>query len=94
MAFSKGKSGNPGGRPKKENSLTGILEELSNAPPKGQRKTRKVLLAETLYELALSGDIPAIKYIYDRIDGKPTEYRELEHSGIEPITIRVINGDD
>lgn len=36
-------------------------------------------VAETLFDLAESGDVGAIREIGDRIDGKPKQ--ELEHSG-------------
>ncbi len=74
--FKKGVSGNPKGRPKKKATLTNILEDY------GQREHYKKdnisiskmhALAETLWELALNKDMFAIKYIYDRIDGKPLQ---------------------
>jgi predicted nucleic acid-binding protein len=40
--------------------------------------SRKEALAKKLWALALSGDITAIKYIYDRIDGKPDEFHRVE----------------
>lgn len=59
-----GQSGNPAGRPKKGMALTDILAE----------KVDKEAIAERLIELAMErGDITALKYIYDRIDGKPVE---------------------
>jgi len=67
--FPKGVSGNPGGRPK--SNLTRVLADTIN--PKR--------LANKLYALALQGDMQAIKYIYDRIEGTPTQ--RVEFSAVE-----------
>ena len=62
--FEPGKSGNPAGRAPKEQALTDVLRE----------KVNKEAIAEKLIEIAMEkGDISALKYIYDRIDGKPIE---------------------
>jgi hypothetical protein len=72
MPFIKGQSGNPGGRPKKDNSLTGLLKkELGKKD--GKENTGKQRLVKKLIELAEGGDTVAIKYVFDRIDGKPVE---------------------
>ena len=53
-----------GGRPPKGEALTDVLRE----------KVDKHAVAEKLIELAMErGDISALKYIYDRIDGRPVE---------------------
>lgn len=58
-----GESGNPNGRPPKGEALTEILKE----------KIDKEAIAEKLIELAMDGDFPALKYVYDRIDGSPKQ---------------------
>ncbi len=59
-----GESGNPNGRPPKDEALTDILRS----------KIDKESLAEKLIELAMeNGDLAAIKYVYDRVDGRPKE---------------------
>lgn len=56
-----GTSGNPAGRPKKERALTHILE---------QRCDREKLV-DALLDLAYSGDLPALMYVFLRLDGAP-----------------------
>jgi len=83
MAFTKGDSNiNRKGRPRKGQSLTDILQwalDQKKTVKNKQGETREVLarqlLAEKIVTLALDGrgDIQAIKYIMDRIDGKPIE---------------------
>jgi hypothetical protein len=78
-AFTRGDSRiNRSGRPRKNQSLTEALEkELRRKRATG--KTGKVELARTLVDLALTGDTIVIKYIYDRLDGKPRETVALEN---------------
>jgi hypothetical protein len=77
--FQKGQSGNPSGRPKSPNkTLTQILEEVGEIEDvelkRGQNKiARKEALAHKMWNMALSGKENVARYIYDRIDGKPTQ---------------------
>ena len=61
--FLPGYKGGPG-RPPKGEALTEILRS----------KLDKHAVAEKLIEMAMEkGDLAALKYIYDRVDGKPVE---------------------
>jgi len=85
MPVPKGRTNNPHGRPKKNNSLTELLErygnrkvkipedKLSNLDYKEMDGMKlKDALAKRLWQLAIfEKDVPSIKYIFDRIDGKP-----------------------
>jgi hypothetical protein len=61
--FKPGVSGNPGGRSREAAELDRALREIVDPQ----------VLAHKLWSLAEEGNLAAIKYIYDRLDGKPTE---------------------
>jgi len=64
-----GQSGNPKGRPPKNLSITSLVKEkLEQEGPEG--KTNAELIADAIIELAVSGDLSAIKELLDRTDGK------------------------
>lgn len=91
MAFQKGKSGNPNGRPKKGNTFTDILENIllertGEIQTIDGKKTvhGKEVLANVLYEIAADTNnapkirLDAINIIMDRIDGKPTQKETIQ----------------
>jgi len=84
MPFSKGQSGNPAGRPKRGQTFTETLIKYGKKKDKNGKKNHEAL-CETLFDLALNGNdktqIPAIKYIMDRIDGKPAQTVDANISG-------------
>ena len=68
----KGTSGNPGGRPRKNQALSELLRvELDK--PGSANKTKGQLLAAKLVDLGLAGDVRAIREIFDRVLGKPPQ---------------------
>jgi hypothetical protein len=81
-----GQSGNPSGRPRGE-SLTGILREQGQKCPEGEGMTRAEMLSARLWNIAMGGEVSAIKYIYDRIDGAPRQTIETAEEG--PLEIKV-----
>jgi len=94
---------NYNGRPKKGKTLTDILEKhlrRRKEMPDGKRMSHKDILAIKLIELAEeNGDTTVLKYIYDRIDGKPIETVDTKHSGniqigIDRIIYDSIHGND
>jgi hypothetical protein len=93
--FKPGQSGNPAGRAKKGTSLTDILRELGELRDaktrEGEMVTRKEALGNKMWSLALKGNENIAKYIYDRIDGKPTqEIRVGNHVRIDaPIHLHI-----
>jgi len=89
------------GRPKKGECMTDILNWALDQERKitdgetGKEKTLLLrhLIAEKLISKAVDeGDVAAIKYIYDRLDGRPKESIELTDSAID-IKLKEIMGD-
>ena|SRR3990167_4124886 len=83
-----GQSGNPVGRPRNEHSFTNALRQRLNAQD----------LADKLVALIDAGDIAAIKYAYDRLEGSPRTSGELTMRGesLDEVANRVaqrVNGD-
>ena len=65
---------NRGGRPLKEHSLTDLLREALEQPHDETGKTKKEMVIDKLYEIAVKkGDVVMLKYLIDRIDGKPLQ---------------------
>jgi hypothetical protein len=92
--WEKGRSGNPGGRPKGK-SITAALRELSLTEHNG--KTLVQLLAERLYKDALSGKFPQAKEIIERLDGKVADHHKVEATSEQTVYVcpppRVIGED-
>lgn len=77
MPFAKGKSGNPGGRSKGEKLFRDALGVAINRT-EGD-KTKLARIAEALVDKAITGDVPAIVAVADRLDGKPHQTAEITH---------------
>ena len=82
-----GQSGNPSGRPKTGKRLTDVLRKALDEPlPEGLTKADK--LAITLLKLAIDeANLDAIRYVYDRLDGKPVEPQEISGPRGKAVTI-------
>jgi Family of unknown function (DUF5681) len=87
MTWKKGQSGNPHGRPPAGESFADTIR--AKLTPERREK-----LAEKAIALAEAGDIRALVFIRDTLDGRPKQ--SLEHSGPEgkPILIRDSWDDD
>jgi len=70
MAFEKGKIGNPEGRNAKPWKAA-ILRALARAEADGRDQSLN-MLAERLLQVAMGGDMVALKELGDRVDGKVT----------------------
>ena len=73
--YMKGHTGNPGGRPK--NTLTAILKErmIEDVLIGDKWLTTADLIVDQAIQLALEGDMQAIKWIFERVDGRPIPMR-------------------
>ncbi|MDR2746748.1 MAG: DUF5681 domain-containing protein [Treponema sp.] len=92
MPLPKGRTNNPHGRPRKNSTLTEALRDYvmskkKLALPGFTDDTARDALVKKLYKMALmESDLAAIKYIFDRLDGKPTEtVRAMVESGALPV---------
>ena len=68
--FPKGRSGNPGGRPKGTSLTAALRAELDTPVAPGSPVTKREAVAEKLVSLALAGNLAAIREVFDRIEGK------------------------
>lgn len=75
MAFAKGQSGNPSGRPKAGPFKTALAMELA---AKGEDHKALREIAGKLIEAARGGDMQAINALVDRTDGRPDRTLNLE----------------
>ena len=85
--YMKGHSGNPGGRPK--NTLTTILNErmIEDVLIGDKWLTTADLIVDQAIQLALEGDMQAIKWIFERVDGRPIPMRLELVSEYKPIRV-------
>lgn len=77
MPFTKGQSGNPAGRPPKNQELTNLLRVALSHKGEDGIPLRKAM-TEKLAQMAAGGDLDAIKVVLERIDGKVPETRVVE----------------
>lgn len=82
MPFEPGKSGNPGGKPKSKPFKDAL--NLAILRTEGD-KTKLARIAEALVDKAAGGDVPAIREVADRLDGKPTQ--EIVGDPDNPISL-------
>ena len=65
-----GVSGNPNGRPKKNLCITDLLKEIGEQERKDGISLMELVVVK-VYDLAISGNMRAIEYLTERIEGKP-----------------------
>ena len=83
--WKKGQSGNPNGR---RNAYTDLIREFSFQ--KINDKERREIILQKLFQLAERGDLRAIQFIVERMEGKALERQERTTMN-EPIQVMVIN---
>jgi hypothetical protein len=88
--FKKGRSGNPGGRPK-GTSITAILRELLNRPTEDGRVVAEEL-ADVFIERAKAGQFKFAKEILDRTEGKVPDRVEVSGKDGKPLAVLVLKG--
>jgi hypothetical protein len=75
MAFQKGQSGNPNGRPADGTSWAAVLEKIGGETIVSGKETltKKEAVARKLWGEAAKGEAWAINALMDRLDGKPRQ---------------------
>src|SRR5262245_50295357 len=71
--WKRGQSGNPAGRPKKRTVSEELRARLEEQYPGRSDATYGRMVAEALVTEAITGNVPAIKEIFDRTEGKPKQ---------------------
>jgi hypothetical protein len=89
--WKKGKSGNPRGRPKKQDCLTQLLrEEIKKiCPADREKRTWKQLIVFATLQLAMKGNATALKEVWERIDGKVLQNEKLQLDGVGGKQIKI-----
>lgn len=104
-SFGPGNCANPHGRPKKGKTLTDILEaelrKRDRTGDGGKVVSGKKRLAQEIVSLALdpspldkTSRLAALKYIYDRIDGRPDIFQHVIEDDTPQIIIAGPEADD
>jgi hypothetical protein len=95
--WKKGTSGNPRGRPKKQDCLTQLLrEEIQKiCPADREKRSWKQLIIFATLQLAMKGNATALKEVWERLDGKVLQTEKLQLGGIDgkQVTIEVVYSD-
>ena len=90
MAYKKGETGNPGGRPSMKPWSEALMLAVKRSAEKGKKTKRLAVLADTCVKKGLAGDMTAIKEIGDRLDGRSVQPHK--HGGEDggPIVVEVV----
>ena len=83
--WKKGESGNPDGR---RNAYTDLIKDFSFSKV-GEKERREIVISK-LFQLAERGDLRAIQFIVERLEGKALERQERTTKS-EPIQVMVID---
>ena len=70
--FKPGESGNPNGR---NGAMSDLFKDLAEAKDE-QGKTRKEKILDKILRMAENGSLKAAEMYMNRVEGKPTEFRE------------------
>jgi len=93
MTWKKGQSGNPRGRPAKGKAMSEELRRLLQRQAPGKKETNLEVIVAKLVALALEGgQLDAIKYICDRLEGRPPQAIELGGDKARPLRITYVDG--
>jgi hypothetical protein len=69
---------NTAGRPRLTQLTDSLRQQISETNPDADEQTIAETIAKTLITMALSGDVQAIKEVFDRCEGKPKQSLDLD----------------
>ena len=83
MTFQPGEAwtGNREGRPKKNEEMRAALKRALEIVDPATGKKNREAIALALVKEARGGNVDAIKHVFDRVDGKVTDTKQVEQSG-------------
>lgn len=79
--FLPGISGNPAGKPKGIKHMSTLLGEAIRKVAEDEAEPQDVLIVKALLSKAKSGDISAIREVWDRLEGKPQQSTDITSDG-------------
>jgi hypothetical protein len=91
VAFAPGQSGNPGGRSKEKIWRNAIERAVKRATEGKTDYTAIDELADALVTAGKAGDVPALREIGDRLDGKSVQAIANDDDG-SPFIVKVLKG--
>ena len=80
------------GRPKKTLLSEAIREQIAVVMPGANEQTFAEAIAKTLVDLAIAGDVAAIREIADRTEGKPKQAIDVDLRAMDWRTLAQTNG--
>ncbi|HZS05320.1 MAG TPA: DUF5681 domain-containing protein [Blastocatellia bacterium] len=90
--FKPGESGNPNGR--RGSVVDALRRQLGEDCPDDRSRTHAEAIAEKLISLAEAGEVPAIRELLDRIEGKPRQALDIDMSLLDWRQLAQLNGLD
>lgn len=88
MPFAKGQSGNPAGRPRKNEEMRAALRRAL------KESDNKDAIARAIVREAAKGNVEAVKFVFDRIDGKVKDVLEAETTSHVVYEVHYADRDD
>jgi hypothetical protein len=85
--FSKGESGNSAGRPRLTKLTDSLRQKIAETNSDASEETVAEQIAQTLITMALSGDLQAIKEVFDRCEGRAPVTLDVGNKDGEPMLI-------
>lgn len=85
-SFKPNNNANPNGRPKREWTVKGLIEEAMEEQDETGIPAKKAVYKK-LVQLAKKGDVTAIKELNNRLDGMPPAFTELSTKDGKPLIV-------